>query len=86
MKVRAMQRRHVPFPDPVSLAPADVEAEYAFIEETLTDPAAHVYVHCRDWRGRTAATLVAFLSARVSYDEAVALLRRVRPTLRRLPH
>lgn len=87
MRTRGMQRRHLPIRDMGAPAPADLEAACAFLEEALSDPAAHVYVHCRAGHERTAAILIAFHACRhgVSYDGALKALRGGRPTLRPLP-
>jgi ADP-ribosyl-[dinitrogen reductase] hydrolase len=87
MRRCGMHRQHQPIRDLAPPMPADLEAACAFLEEALTDPAVHVYVHCRAGQERTAAILVAFHACRhgVSYDDALKALQGGRRTLRPLP-
>jgi ADP-ribosyl-[dinitrogen reductase] hydrolase len=82
-----LQRLHVPVCDTKPPTSEDLDHAYRFLEATLTKENARVYVHCRAGMERTAAILVAYYARHngVSYEEALAFVKRGRPVLGPLP-
>jgi len=80
--LRAGTYLNVPILDLSAPAPEQLETAVAFLaRETARGP---VYVHCKVGYSRTAAVVSAYLmrsGAAATVDEAVSLLRAVRPTL-----
>lgn len=68
---------HVPVRDMQAPTPDQFTAAVKFLEESLSDPRAVVYVHCRAGKERTAAILVAYCARRyrLTYDQALQQLR-----------
>jgi len=83
-----IDRRHIPVVDMGPPTPAQFDEAVAFLTETLGEPDALVYVHCRAGAERTAAILVAFHARRnrMGYDEALRDLQSRRPLLCPLPN
>jgi len=71
-----MVRMHIAIPDGGIPGDTEFAKAVAFLEITLADPDARVYVHCRLGRERTGAILAAYhaKSHSVSVDEAVDTL------------
>lgn len=80
-------RLHLPVVDMGAPQNADFDAAAKWLETTLAEPDAKVYVHCRAGMERTAAIVCAVYARRhnVSFDEALAILKRKRPILAPLP-
>ena len=81
--VRLAGRSYVCSPTLDGTAPVD-EAVHHLLEQVAAAPGA-VYIHCAQGRGRSAALAAALLIARGAagdVDEAEAVLRRARPTVR----
>lgn len=83
-----VHRRHIPVVDMGPPTPAQFEEAVAFLTETLREPDALVYVHCRAGAARTAAILIAFHARRhdLGHDAALRDLQSRRPLLNPLPH
>lgn len=69
-------RKHIAIPDGGVPGETEFDEAVAFLQTTLTDPDARVYVHCRLGRERTGAILAAYHAKThgVSADEAVDAL------------
>lgn len=80
-------RRHIPVPDGGAPGPEALEDACAFLTETLANPEARVYVHCRMGRERTGAVLVAFHSCAtgLGYDDALQALQEKGAQIQPLP-
>ncbi|MBC8141196.1 MAG: ADP-ribosylglycohydrolase family protein [Armatimonadetes bacterium] len=82
----AIARKHIALPDGGIPGDAEFGEAIAFLQTTLSDPDARVYVHCRLGRERTGAILAAYHAKAhgVSADEAVEALNgqgaRLSPT------
>ncbi|MBC8141030.1 MAG: dual specificity protein phosphatase family protein, partial [Armatimonadetes bacterium] len=72
----AIARKHIALPDGGIPGDAEFGEAVAFLQTTLSDPDARVYVHCRLGRERTGAILAAYHAKAhgVSADEAVDAL------------
>ena len=83
---RGLTRLHLPVVDSGVPTATDLDRAIWFLDEALANPQAQVYIHCRAGIERTSAVLTAYHARRLrmTYDEALAQLRRQRPTLR--PH
>lgn len=82
------RRRSIPVTDMGEPSPEALRAASQLLNETLADPHARVYVCCRAGKERTGAVLIAWWATRnrIGYDEALAQLRRGRPSLHPLPN
>lgn len=83
-----LQRLHLPVLDMGAPTPQTLDAALQFIDETLQNPQAKVYIHCRAGMERTAAILIAHHARKhdLSYQESLKALRQRRPILRPLPN
>ena len=82
-----LQRLNVPIRDTKEPIGDELDSACSFLKETLSSANNRVYVHCRAGRERTAVVLIAYHARhnRISYEEALAQLRRGRPALKPLP-
>lgn len=80
-------RLHLPVVDMNAPCRADFDAAWAWIESVLGDPNAKIYLHCRAGMERTAAIVGALEAKRagLSFDEALAKLKRKRSIFAPLP-
>jgi predicted protein tyrosine phosphatase len=72
---RGVRRKHLPIPDFQTPQAEDFAAAVAFLEETLQDPAAQVYIHCRAGMERTPTILIAYFALQWETDCAETLRR-----------
>lgn len=82
-----VERHHIPVEDMDPPTPAQLDEAVAYLETTLADPRALVYVHCRAGNERTGAILVALHARRhhLTYDQALAEIQRRRRSTQPLP-
>ena len=87
MEKAGIARLHLPIVDMSAPKPDDLERAVAWIEQSLAQPDAKVYLHCRAGMERTAAIAIAFWIARegISYDAAFRNLRGKRAIFAPLP-
>jgi protein-tyrosine phosphatase len=80
-------RTHLPVRDMQAPTSADLDAACQFLTEHVSALQKLVYIHCRAGQERTAAVLIAYVARRdgFTYDDALAVLKQRRPTLRPLP-
>lgn len=86
--VCGLQRKHLPIPDFSAPDNEDFAEASAFLSETLRDPNAQVYIHCRAGMERTPTILVAYFAVewKASCRETLTRLQQARPKFQPLPH
>ena len=83
-----IERLHLPVVDMDAPQNADFDRAADWLQTTLAEPKAKVYVHCRAGMERTAAIVCAVYAREhgISFDEALSTLKRKRPIFAPLPH
>jgi protein-tyrosine phosphatase len=82
-----VRRLHIPVQDMQAPTHADIGAAVSYIEETLANPAARLYLHCRAGKERSGCVAVAWYAQKhgIEYDETLSRLQKARPSIWPLP-
>lgn len=85
---QGLSRLHLPLPDQTAPSLILLDRACEYLEATLAEPEARIYVHCRAGQERTGAVLTAWYAKRhnCSFEEALGELQKSRRLLQPLPN